>query len=77
MIRPPKKRQLVFLQFIYDFYQLNGIYPIHKEMAKHFGISMTAVQSMIARLERDKWLTKNTRGVIIGITDKTLKFVKQ
>jgi Mn-dependent DtxR family transcriptional regulator len=76
IIRPPKKRQLFVLKFIYDFYKANQMYPIVAEIARHMTVSATAAQQMKTRLVKDGWLTLNKRGAINGLTDKTFEFVK-
>jgi len=76
MIRPPKKRQLQVLKFVYDFYRDNQMYPINAEIARFMVVSHTAAQQMKSRLVKDGWLTLNKRGSINGLTDKTFEFVK-
>ena len=78
VLPPLTERQEELLLWVIDYSETNGFYPVMRDIAAHFGLTLSRIQALMAQLEKCGYVAKTAaRSRNIQLTDLTKNWLER
>ena len=78
VLPPLSGKQEELLLWVIEYSEKNGFYPVMREIATHFGLTLSRIQALMAQLEKRGYVAKTaTRSRNLQLTDLTKSWLER
>lgn len=78
VLPPLSGKQEELLLWVIEYSEKNGFYPVMREIATHFGLTLSRIQALMAQLEKRGYVAKTaTRSRNLQLTELTKSWLER